>query len=122
MGRYVNSTLGSKEIVVYEGQYHWVIFITPFALCTLLIYSLIDWYFTEIVITSQRLIIKTGLINVKTLDLNISQIESLSFEQNIIGRVLGYGTLKICGSGGTHQIFQRIAHPILFRRAYQSVI
>ncbi len=43
-------------------------------------------------------------------------------DQSIVGRMLGYGTLTITGTGGTDEGFPRISDPLEFRRQIQSQV
>jgi uncharacterized membrane protein YdbT with pleckstrin-like domain len=50
-------------------------------------------------IVNKRLIVKTGIVRRKTLDINLGNIESVNIEQSIWGRILGYSTITITGTG-----------------------
>ncbi len=41
-------------------------------------------------------------------------------EQSVLGRILGYGTIVINGTGGTKEPFKRIASPFDFRKHVQE--
>jgi uncharacterized membrane protein YdbT with pleckstrin-like domain len=49
------------------------------------------------------IIMKTGLIARKTLELNLTKAESVLVNQSIIGRILGFGIVVIIGTGGTRK-------------------
>lgn len=121
MGKYVYSNLTSGENVVYEAKLHWIIFILPSAIFTLWIVPLIAWFSNEFAITNKRIIIKVGLISRRTLEMNLAKIESVNVHQSVLGRILGYGTITIIGTGGTHEPFSRISMPLDFRKAFQQL-
>lgn len=121
MGKYVNHNLINDERVELETTYHWIIFFSLKSLFTLFIAPLIDKYTDEFAITSKRVIIKTGLISRKTFEMNHSKIESVNVDQSILGRILGYGTINIVGSGGTKEVFPDIRKPLLFRKKFQEM-
>jgi uncharacterized membrane protein YdbT with pleckstrin-like domain len=77
---------------------------------------------TEMALTDKRVIIKTGLTTRRTIELLLSRIESIVVEEPAMGRLLGYGTVVIRGTGGTPEIFHTIAHPLEFREQVQSQI
>ena len=120
MGKYVRSTLLNDETVVYETRLHWIIFISWRSLFTLSIAPLIERWTSEFAITNKRLIIKTGLISRHTLEMGLSKVESINVDQGIMGRMLDYGSITVIGTGGTREPFQNIAHPMKFRRQFQS--
>lgn len=77
---------------------------------------------TEMGLTNKRVIVKTGLANRRTIELLLSRIESVVIEEPALGRMLGYGTVTIRGTGGTPEVFEKIAHPLEFREQVQSQI
>lgn len=77
---------------------------------------------TEIAVTSRRVLIKTGIANRRTLELLLSRIESIGVNESPLGRILGYGTVVLRGTGGTPEQFDRIAHPLDFRREVQRQV
>ena len=81
MGNYVQSNLSSGEQVVYEARLHWIIFVSLKALLTLFIAPLIQRATSEFAITNKRVIIKVGLISRRTLEMNLSKIESVNVNQ-----------------------------------------
>ena len=121
MGKYINNNLIKDEQVEFETTYHWIIFISLRALLTLFIAPLIDKYSDEFAITNRRVIVKTGLISRKTFEMNLSKIESVNVDQSILGRILGYGTIRIVGSGGTKEEFPNIQKPLEFRKKFQEM-
>ena len=121
MGRYVNNNLVKGENVEYETTYHWIIFCNLRAIFTLFLAPLIDKYADEFAITNKRVIIKKGLIRRDTFEMNISKIESVNVDQSILGRILGYGTVRIVGTGGSLSSFCKIRHPLEFRKKFQEI-
>jgi uncharacterized membrane protein YdbT with pleckstrin-like domain len=77
---------------------------------------------TEMAVTDRRVLIKTGMGNRRTLDLMLSRVESIGVEETFFGRMLGYGSVVVHGTGGTPESFVMIAHPQEFRRSVQQQI
>ena len=121
MGSYVNKNLLKDEKVEYETRLHWKIFITLSGLLTLLIYPWIIRSTSEFVITNKRVIIKRGLIARKTFEMNLNKIETVNVDQSIWGRIFGFGTITIVGTGGTREVFDSISKPLTFRRKFQEI-
>ncbi|MCY7351130.1 MAG: PH domain-containing protein [Cytophagaceae bacterium] len=120
MGSYVNEHLIKDEQVVYETTYHWIIFLELASIFTLFIRPLILKSSDEFVVTNKRIIIKTGFISRDTIELNLNKVESIEVEQSVFGRMLGFGTLKVNGTGVTGQAFHKIDNPLEFRRRLQE--
>lgn len=121
MGSYVQGNLLSGENIIYEAKLHWIIFISVRAVLTLFLAPLIQTITSEFAITNKRIIIKVGFISRKTLEMNLGKIESIAVDQTILGRILGYGTIMIIGTGGTKEPFFNIVAPLEFRKQYQKV-
>ena len=120
MGNYVNQHLIKDEQVEFETTYHWMIFISWVSLFTLGMYPLIKMKSDEFAITNKRIIVKTGLISRKTLEMNLSKIESVNVDQSIIARIFGHGSIRITGTGGTKESFPTIRNPLEFRKKFQE--
>jgi len=144
MGRYVNQSLMQNEHVEYQTHLHWVIYVrgvlllllgiivffaSPYGVLGSLLMLIalvvlardwIKWITSEFAVTSKRVIIKTGWISRDTMELNLSKVESVDVDQNVIQRLLGYGTVKVIGIGGSREPFKYIDNPLNFRRAVQT--
>jgi uncharacterized membrane protein YdbT with pleckstrin-like domain len=70
---------------------------------------------TEFAVTDRRVIYKTGLFSRHTLEMNRSKVESVDVEQPFLGRVFGYGTVILRGTGATREPIYHIADPLTFR-------
>ena len=77
---------------------------------------------TEMAVTTRRVIIKTGLAARKTIEMLLSKVESIEVSETAGGRMLGYGTIVVIGTGGTSEPFHKIAHPLEFRSQVQQQI
>ena len=120
---YVENNLIQGEQVVYRAELHWIIFIWPvifsFVLIGIpwLIAAILQKKTTEMAVTNKRVIIKTGIISRRTIEMNLSKIENIEVNQSIIGRIFGYGIITIVGTGGTHEPFNTVSQPLDFRKA-----
>jgi len=77
---------------------------------------------TEMAVTNKRVIAKTGLADRRTIEILLSRIESVVVDEPALGRILGYGTVIVRGTGGTPEVFEKIYHPLQFRQQVQSQI
>ena len=77
---------------------------------------------TEMAVTNRSVIIKTGLASRKTIEMLLNKVESIEVSESTIGRLLGYGTVMMIGTGGTSEPFQKVAHPLEFRSQVQQQI
>jgi hypothetical protein len=77
---------------------------------------------TEMAVTNRRVLIKTGMGSRRTLDMMLSRVESIGVEETMWGRMMGYGSVIVRGTGGTPEPFVKISHPQEFRRQVQHQI
>jgi uncharacterized membrane protein YdbT with pleckstrin-like domain len=121
MGNYVQDNLNKGEKLVYETSLHWIIFMSLRSLLTLFIAPAIEMSTSEFALTNKRLIIKIGLISRRTLEINLQRLESINIDQGVFGRMMGYGTVIVIGTGGTRMVYDNVANPAEFRRQYQML-
>jgi len=139
---YVDKSLLPGEQVTYRTRLHKIMFFWPVVLALLaaplaigslpagaafLFAAIALWggiylryVSSEFAVTNKRVIIKVGLIQRRTLEMLLSKVEAISVEQGIVGRIFGYGTIVVTGTGGTNEPFSQIADPLEFRRAVQA--
>jgi len=77
---------------------------------------------TEMAVTNRRVVVKTGLASRKTIELLLDKVESIEVSETALGRMLGYGTIVLIGTGGTPEPFHQVAHPLEFRSQVQQQI
>ena len=104
------------EVVSYKTKLTWFVFFWPVVLSIVLlplmagvnliitvpwlIIALINYTSSEFGVTNKRLILKTGVIKRQTYETQVSKIERVNVEQGVLGRMFGYGTITVSGSGG----------------------
>jgi uncharacterized membrane protein YdbT with pleckstrin-like domain len=75
---------------------------------------------TEIGVTSHRFVEKYGLLSMQTNEIALPNIEGVKVRQSVLGRMLGYGTVRIEGTGVDSVTTPSIADPVGFVRAIQT--
>ncbi len=144
---YIDETLLPDEHVVYRTTLHWIIFAraglvliagvavliafytVPLAGAAVLLVGvlmlippLIAYQTTELGVTNKRMIVKVGFVRRRTLELLLRQVEALSVDQTLGGRLLGYGSITLTGTGGVREIFHRVREPLELRRRIQGQV
>ncbi len=71
---------------------------------------------TELALTDRRLIGKTGWISRSATEMLLTKVESVTVSQSLFGRMWGYGTILVRGSGGTVSGFPYISQAAYFRQ------
>ena len=77
---------------------------------------------TEMAVTNRRVVIKTGLASRRTIEMLLNKVETIEVSEPGMGRMLGYGSIVMIGTGGTSEPFHRMAHPLEFRSRVQQEI
>lgn len=142
---YVTESLLPGENVVYRTKLHWMVFLGPglVVLLGLLLFTgggelsgvatfillagvlavlgvAIVYNTSEFAVTDRRVLIKVGLINRRSLEINLPKIESVEVSQDIGGRIFDYGVITVAGTGGTRERFKNIIDPKAFRLNVQQ--
>ncbi len=144
---YVDSQLLPGENVLYRSKLHWQVFLFPglfaviLALASLglvvsgakgfglfllvlagflILVPFIKRANSEFAVTNKRIVVKLGFFTTRTVELLHSKVETISVNQGLLGKMLGYGDIVVTGSGGTREEFKAVASPLELRRAVQA--
>jgi uncharacterized membrane protein YdbT with pleckstrin-like domain len=79
-----------------------------------LLFAFIRQISTELVITNQRVIAKHGFISTTSYELMMTKVEGATIDQSIWGRIMGFGTLMVKGTGGGISPIDHVADPYVF--------
>ncbi|MBC7803538.1 MAG: PH domain-containing protein [Candidatus Parcubacteria bacterium] len=85
------------------------------------IYEYLKLRFLEQGVTSKRVILKRGIISRKTEEMKLASIETVEIDQGVLGRLFGYGTVKITGRGISDLVYKGIDDPMAVKRQIESV-
>lgn len=86
----------------------------------ILLNHLIILWTTEIVVTTYRFVYKTGLISRNTQEVSLNKIEEITLRQSVWGRIFGYGSLVLRGTGVGVINLPNIDDPIDVRRIIEK--
>ena len=75
---------------------------------------------TEVAVSNQRVLLRTGLFSRRNVAVLLPRVESIEMEETLAGRILGYATVVVKGTGGTCERFDRIREPNKFRWQVQG--
>src|SRR5229473_2776161 len=94
---YIEQSLGQGEVLIARARFHW-------------------WYSAK----AWAALILLGWFTLKTFEVALPNIEGVQVTQTFRGRLLGYGHLRIEGTGVDHVDLPDIADPIGFRAAIET--
>src|SRR4029450_13716949 len=88
--------------VVDNGIAHWVVWLLALVVIVVwVVKPFLDWLTATYTITNRRLITREGLIARRGHDIPLMRISDVAFNQGILDRILGCGTLVI-SDASTH--------------------
>lgn len=127
---YIEQSLGTGEVLVAKARFHWwytlkavlalvVLGIFIIGIVIFFVMMIRKWT-TEIAVTSHRFVEKTGLFTLATNEIALQNIEGVRVNQTFWGRLLGYGHIRIEGTGVDAVTIPDIADPIGFRSAIET--
>jgi hypothetical protein len=76
----------------------------------------------EMGVTTRRVVVKTGVASRRTIEMLLNKVETIEVAEPGMGRMLGYGSITLIGTGGTSEQFHKIAKPLVFRNEVQQQI
>ena len=86
-----------------------VIWLAWLVLLIRLLYKIYVWLEDYFVVTSQRLLLATGVVRKSVKMMPLSKVTDMSFNRSAMGRLLGYGTFVV-ESAGQDQALRTIDH------------
>jgi len=108
-----------------NGQYSimmWLVWLCYAAAALQWIRMWIFYRFSDYGITNKRAIMKMGWISRNAYETFLERIEGTRVDQSVMGRILGYGTLIVIGTGGTFDSFPFVPNVLQFRHQLQQGI
>jgi uncharacterized membrane protein YdbT with pleckstrin-like domain len=129
---YIEESLSQDEKVVALFKPHWFAYL-PMILWLLLglltfgltwliaLYEYLKLRFLEQGVTNKRVIVKRGIVSRNTEEMKLNSIETVEINQGVMGRLFGFGDIKVTGKGISDVVFNRINDPMAVKRAIESV-
>lgn len=87
-----------------------------------LVMTWVTYYFSSLTLKKNQVILRTGLIVRKTVDIPLNKIESIDIRQSILGSIFRYGSLEITGTGGTRNLINFLCRPLSCRRQIEQLM
>jgi uncharacterized membrane protein YdbT with pleckstrin-like domain len=127
---YIEKSLGQGETLIARAHFHWwysmkawlaLIFLGWLVIGIVIFVSMmVRKWTTEIGVTTHRFVEKKGLFTLRTFEVALPNIEGVTLTQSFWGRILGYGNLRIEGTGVDHIDLPSIGDPFAFRAAIET--
>jgi uncharacterized membrane protein YdbT with pleckstrin-like domain len=127
---YIENSLGDGETIIERAHFPWLYSAVAWLALILLgiigigiiifISMMVHKWTTEIGVTSHRFVEKKGLFSLRSNEIALPNIEGVKVNQSFLGRIFGYGTVRIEGTGVDAVTTPNIADPVGFVRAIQT--
>ena len=116
MGKYVENNLGKNENIVKKAELNWISLIPTWLggilFCWLLlipffnaIITTVKFFHIELAVTNKRIIGKAGVVNTSALDAPLNKVQNVSVKENLWGKILNYGTVRIDTAAGKYEFY-----------------
>ena len=135
----------NNEKIMYRASYHWLVQFLNFLLYCLLLFlgfyfvvapdekildyasaiyvaviafgivSLMEFLTIKRILTTQRLIIRHGIFR-RTQEIYIAELDEVSLRQSPLGKIFGYGTIIVAGTGGVNVKMKHTRAPLEFMK------
>lgn len=99
----------STTVAHGNGVVMLVIWVAWLVLVARLLYKIYEWLEDYFVVTSQRLLLATGVFTRNVNMMPLTKVTDMSFKRSTMGRILGYGEF-IVESAGQDQALRRVDH------------
>lgn len=98
----------------------WVLMVPLTVLAVLVLWllgRLVRWRTTAVVVTTGRIVQRSGVVARRGLDLRLDRVNELSYHQNLVQRLLGAGTVVVETSGEAGMVvLGQLRHPAEVQR------
>ena len=85
-------------------------------------YRVLVYLTTELAVTNKRVIAKSGIVRRNVIDVANTKIEGVTYHQGIIGRIFGYGSILVRGTGVGQVPIPFIGRPEYFKQEVGRVL
>lgn len=149
MGKFIEKNLLPSETIIHKSKLHWAIYLksglsvligigllfepfihNPISIPASTLFLYLGLFFliknflrsttTEFALTDKRVVTKKGIFSRLVQELKIEQIEGVNIYQSFLGRILGYGTIHVTGTGGKTEPLPMIANPEVMHQAIRA--
>jgi uncharacterized membrane protein YdbT with pleckstrin-like domain len=124
---YLEQSLSAGEKVEGVFKLHWTAWLAVWLWALLVVTLPIALYvylrlkFQEQGVTNKRVVLKKGIIGRQTEEMKLKSIETVEIDQGVLGRMLGFGSVRVTGRGVSDIVFRGIDDPMAVKRAIESI-
>ena len=87
-----------------------------------LLHAYLTRYYLMLVLTDKRVLIRKGILTLDTVQMRLNRIESVELEWPPVGRILGYSSVVVTGTGSRVAVVPYIADGAAFRKEMDDML
>jgi uncharacterized membrane protein YdbT with pleckstrin-like domain len=108
VGTYLATILPDGDLGTWTG---WgLLIIVLIVLVTYVVKPFLGWMTTQYVFTDRRIITRTGILARSGRDMALSKVNDVSFDYNVLERILNCGTLKVSSASDDDLVISNLPH------------
>jgi len=124
--KYLAGPIFAVAVVVVENVPHWA----ELALAVLLVVCLlwlagryIKWVTTSFVVTSERLILRKGILRRTVREILLDRLTDITYNQTLVDRIMGCGDILLESPGrDSQEVFPDLPHPVRIQNEIYRLI
>ena len=109
----INKILAEGENIVYRPKLHWFAYFN--------LAKLVRNLTTTIFLSDRRFFHGHGLLRRHTHEMVVGKIETINVTESLVGRIFGYGTVFVSGTGAGSITMRFIRKPFELQRQIRSI-
>lgn len=109
----IDNILAQDEQILYKVKLHWLAYFN--------LAKLIRNLTTTIFLSNKRFFHGHGLVRRKTHEMVIAKIETIDVKESLWGRIFGFGTVFVAGTGAGSITMHYIKRPFELQRQIRSI-
>lgn len=128
---YITESLSEGEALAHLFNHHWMAKIRFYILAVLSIptigvlapFAIYEWLRLRSIeqgVTNKRAVLKRGIIRRDTEEMRLASVETVEIAQSMLGRMFGYGDIKLTGRGLSDLLYKGIDDPLQVKKLIEG--
>jgi hypothetical protein len=105
------AAIATSEIPHVANPVHLAVWILTAFLIARLILAVLSWMVYFVVLTTDRLLVLSGVFNRTVVVIRLLDLENMTFERSSTGRITGHGSLTIGPGGAPQTVIDYVPYP-----------
>ena len=102
-------------------RHGWPLAVSFLSVATWFLFAFVRRFNSEFAVTNRRVVIHVGVVAAESFDIFLARVSGVEVQQSSLGRLLGYGSLQLVGTGGSVEHFRNVENPWRLRLEIESM-